>query len=112
MTKTRVLLLALALAAALTARAEGHVSGGPDTVVVQSGALKLRALLWRPRAAGPSPQSCSIMGAGTPSSGSPRWKPTAQATELPRLSRCSTHAMRLRRPDGPIAKEVDWLAGV
>ncbi len=64
MTKTRVLLLALALASALTARAEGQGSGGPDTVVVQSGALKLRALLWRPKGQGPFPAILFNHGSG------------------------------------------------
>ena len=64
MTKTRVLRLALALAAALTARAEGQVSGGPDTVVVQSGALKLHALLWRPKGRGPFPAVLFNHGSG------------------------------------------------
>jgi dienelactone hydrolase len=64
MAKIRVLLLALALASALAAPAEGQVSGGPDTVVVQSGALKLRALLWRPRGRGPFPAVLFNHGSG------------------------------------------------
>ncbi len=51
--RTGVLLLALAFDSGLAGRAEGQVSGGPDTVVVESGALKLRALLWRPQRRGP-----------------------------------------------------------
>lgn len=64
MSKTRVLLLALPLVSAGAARAEGQVSGGPDTVVVLSGALKLRALLWRPRGRGPFPAVLFNHGSG------------------------------------------------
>ncbi len=52
-TYTRLLLLPVALASALAVGAESQVPGGPDTVVVQSGALTLRALLWRPHDRGP-----------------------------------------------------------
>jgi carboxymethylenebutenolidase len=52
MTNSRVFLLAIALGSPIAARAEGQ---GPDTVVVQSGALSLRALLWRPEGRGPFP---------------------------------------------------------
>jgi hypothetical protein len=55
MTKTLVLLVALAMAFALAARAEDHVPGGPETVVVQGGTLKLCALLWHPEGHGPFP---------------------------------------------------------
>jgi carboxymethylenebutenolidase len=64
MTKTSVFLLAFALGFTLAARAEGQVAGGPDTVVVQSGALKLRALLWRPRGRGPFPAVLFNHGSG------------------------------------------------
>src|SRR2546425_55441 len=53
--RVRVLLLALLLAAVMEPEAPGQVSSGPDTVVVQSGALMLRGLLWRPRGTGPFP---------------------------------------------------------
>jgi len=49
MANTRVLLLALAVGAALAAGAEGQVARGPDTVLVQTGALNLRALLCQAR---------------------------------------------------------------
>jgi len=61
---TRLLLLALALASALAAPAQGQLPGGPDTVVVRSGALALRALLWRPRGRGPFPAVLFNHGSG------------------------------------------------
>src|SRR5260370_32747393 len=64
MTKTLVLLFALAMASALAARAEDHVSGGPETVVVQSGTLKLRALVWHPGGHGPFPAVLFNHGSG------------------------------------------------
>jgi len=60
----RELLVALAAGAAFTARAEGQAAGGPDTVAVQSGALELRALLWRPRGHGPFPAVLFNHGSG------------------------------------------------
>jgi carboxymethylenebutenolidase len=57
-------LVALAAGAAFAARAEGQVAGGPDTVAVQSGALELRALLWRPRGHGPFPAVLFNHGSG------------------------------------------------
>ena len=48
-------LLALVLASALVAEANGQAADGPDTVMVVSGGLTLRALLWRPRGSGPFP---------------------------------------------------------
>jgi carboxymethylenebutenolidase len=64
MTQTRVLLLTLALVSALAPRARGQLSSGPDTVVVQSGARQLRALLWRPRGSGPFPAVLFNHGSG------------------------------------------------
>jgi carboxymethylenebutenolidase len=55
MANTRMLLLALTLSAALAARSGGQVPNKPDTVVVQGGAYKLRAVLWRPQGRGPFP---------------------------------------------------------
>lgn len=55
MTKTRMLPLALVLASALAPAVQGQAPGEPDTVTVQSGALALRALVWRPRGRGPFP---------------------------------------------------------
>ena len=48
-------LLALLLAPALARAVEGQGYGGPDTVMVPSGVLTLRALVWRPRGSGPFP---------------------------------------------------------
>ena len=64
MTKTLVLLFALAITSALAARAEDHVPGGPETVVVQSGTLKLHALLWHPGGHGPFPAVLFNHGSG------------------------------------------------
>ena len=64
MPKTRVLLLALALGSRLADRAEGQVARGPDTVVVQSGTLRLRALLWRPQGRAPFPAVLFNHGSG------------------------------------------------
>jgi dienelactone hydrolase len=52
MTNTPVFLLALALTSPLVARAEIQA---PDTVVVPSGQLRLKALLWEPSGRGPFP---------------------------------------------------------
>jgi carboxymethylenebutenolidase len=52
MTSNRVLLLALALASPVPAPAEIQA---PDTVVVPSGQLRLKALLWEPVGPGPFP---------------------------------------------------------
>jgi carboxymethylenebutenolidase len=59
-----VLLIALALASPFSAPAAGQVSGGPDTVIVQSGALRLRGLLWRPLGRGPFPAVLFNHGGG------------------------------------------------
>lgn len=64
MTRTRALLLTFVLGSVLTAAAGGQGSGGPDTVVVQSGPLRLRALLWRPRGRGPFPAILFNHGSG------------------------------------------------
>jgi carboxymethylenebutenolidase len=52
---TRVLVLAVVAAAGFPVPAYGQASAAPDTVVVASGALRLRALLWRPDGRGPFP---------------------------------------------------------
>lgn len=63
MPKTRITLLAHALFLALPAWSESQ-SYRPDTVVVRSGALTLRALLWRPRGTGPFPAVLFNHGSG------------------------------------------------
>lgn len=60
----RVLLMALAPAATVSALAGSQAFNGPDTVVVQSGALKLRGLLWRPLGRGPFPAVLFNHGSG------------------------------------------------
>jgi hypothetical protein len=55
MRKSHPLFLALGVAFALAARAEDERAGGPETVVVPSGALELRAVLWRPQGRCPFP---------------------------------------------------------
>jgi dienelactone hydrolase len=63
MANTRVLLLLLALSSALGARVIAQVPS-PDTVVVTSGDLKLRALLYRPEGLGPFPAVLFNHGSG------------------------------------------------
>lgn len=61
------LALALAAGAGMGARARplaGQAVRGPDTVVVSSGNLRLRALLWRPAGAGPFPAVLFLHGSG------------------------------------------------
>lgn len=62
--KARVFLLAVGLGLAFMTRAEGQVSRGPDSVVVESGGLKLRALLWYPQGHGPFPAILFNHGSG------------------------------------------------
>jgi dienelactone hydrolase len=57
-------LLWTVLAAALAVSAESQVPGGADTVVIQSGALTLRGLLWRPHGRGPFPAVLFNHGSG------------------------------------------------
>ena len=47
-----------------TPRAAGQATGAPDTVVIQNGALRLRALLWRPAGRGPFPAVLFNHGSG------------------------------------------------
>ena len=53
----KTLTLLLALVAGMTVPEPGYpqVSAGPDTVIVHSGPLRLRALVWRPGGPGPFP---------------------------------------------------------
>lgn len=57
-------LLTLALSLAFMAPSKCQESGGPSPVVVPSGALKLRALLWRPQGHGPFPAVLFNHGSG------------------------------------------------
>ena len=60
----RALLACVALTAAGAAGAAGQAERGPDTVVVQSGTLRLRGLLWRPNGPGPFPAVLFNHGSG------------------------------------------------
>ena len=64
MTTPRAFLVTVALTWLFAARTEGQVPSGPDTVVVPSGALRLRALLWRPEGRGPFPAVLFNHGSG------------------------------------------------
>jgi dienelactone hydrolase len=64
MMKTLVFLFALAMVSRLAVRADDHVSGEPETVVVPSGTLKLHALLWHPVGHGPFPAVLFNHGSG------------------------------------------------
>lgn len=102
MTKSRLSLVALALAYALAARAEGRDSRGPDTVVVQSGALTLRALLWCPDGRGPFPAVLFNHGSGT----TPERQGQQSATIGPVFSRHGYVLLFLfRRGSGPSADQ-------
>jgi carboxymethylenebutenolidase len=59
-----VLLLVLAIAPGFATRAEGQGLREPDTIVVHSGNLELRGLLWRPRGPGPFPAILFNHGSG------------------------------------------------
>ena len=82
------ILLAFACSFAIVATSPGQVVG-PDTVRVESGSLKLTALLWRP--AGPGPFPAVLFNHGSP-------RPAE--TELGRLDR-ENHA-RLAAALGPL----------
>src|SRR5262245_30909331 len=57
-------LAVLALIAATRGTARAQEERGPDTVVVRSGALTLRALVWRPPGRGPFPAVLFNHGSG------------------------------------------------
>ncbi len=64
---TRTIGLALvgaALAVVLARPAAAQAVRGPDTVLVRSGGLRLKALLWRPAGAGPFPAVLFLHGSG------------------------------------------------
>ncbi len=60
----RVAIVVIALALGLAVPALGQLPEVPDTVVVPSGALTLRALLWHPRGSGPFPAVLFNHGSG------------------------------------------------
>lgn len=64
MTSAQMLLSALAIACWAPIQTYGQTREGPDTIVVQSGALKLRALLWRPHGNPPFPAVLFNHGSG------------------------------------------------
>ena len=64
MAKTRTLTLGLALACAVPLQTEGQPRELPETVLVQSGALTLHGLLWRPNGRGPFPAILFNHGSG------------------------------------------------
>jgi carboxymethylenebutenolidase len=64
MTKIRMLMVAVALAWAIPIQTEGQPTEAPETVVVQSGGLTLRGLLWRPSGRGPFPAVLFSHGSG------------------------------------------------
>jgi carboxymethylenebutenolidase len=61
---SRIFVFALVLAAGLPVQSGAQTGFGPDTVIVPSGALKLRALLWRPRGPPPFPAVLFNHGSG------------------------------------------------
>jgi dienelactone hydrolase len=62
--KNCLLLVCAALALAPRARAEGRAPGTPNTVVVRSGGVELKALSWRPQGRGPFPAILFNHGSG------------------------------------------------
>jgi carboxymethylenebutenolidase len=64
MTKIRMLMVAVALAWAIPIQTTGQPTEAPETVVVQSGGLTLRGLLWRPSGRGPFPAVLFSHGSG------------------------------------------------
>ena len=65
MANRRVFMAAIVLGSMLSVRADGQALGAPETVVVQSGALTLRGLLWRPSGPGPFPAVLFNHGSGS-----------------------------------------------
>src|SRR5215813_6030539 len=66
MTNLRVLVFGLALVTAAPVCSQGRSLGSPETVVVQSGNLRLRGLLWWPTGRGPFPAVLFNHGSGSP----------------------------------------------
>jgi len=71
MANFRVSMLALALATAFPVCSDGQSLRAPETVLVQSGALTLRGLLWRPGGSGPFPAVLFNHGSGSPDASHP-----------------------------------------
>jgi len=59
------ILVACACMLSLLALGQSSVSLAPETVVVPSGTLRLKALLWRPAGPGPSPAVLFVHGSGS-----------------------------------------------
>jgi carboxymethylenebutenolidase len=64
MMKVRMFMVAVALAWAIPIQTKGQPAEAPETVVVRSGALTLRGLLWRPSGRGPFPAVLFSHGSG------------------------------------------------
>lgn len=60
----RIVLLALTVASSLAGELNAAAVVGPEAIVVSSGDLKLRALLWRPQGRGPFPAVLFNHGSG------------------------------------------------
>lgn len=77
-----IILAALVLISALAATAEGQASRGPETVVVHSGTVTLRALLWRPLGRGPFPAILLNHGSGPTPEELKRFGPYEQQADI------------------------------
>src|SRR5215470_1073577 len=64
MPKSQRLLFLIALIALAACWAPGQTTQSPKTIVVRSGSLKLRALLWQPQGKGPFPAVLFCPGSG------------------------------------------------
>ncbi|PYX53221.1 MAG: hypothetical protein DMG76_26435 [Acidobacteria bacterium] len=64
MTKVYAFVLALLILTLTSATAWGQTSGGPETVLIQSGSATLHAMLWRPQGRGPFPGILLNHGSG------------------------------------------------
>jgi len=63
-TKVYAFVLALLILTLTSATAWGQTSGGPETVLIQSGSATLHAMLWRPQGRGPFPGILLNHGSG------------------------------------------------
>ena len=64
MTKVYAFVLAFLILTLTSATAWGQTSGGPETVLIQSGSATLHAMLWRPQGRGPFPGILLNHGSG------------------------------------------------